>query len=147
MTIAAGRLYQTCWRPIRVSLVCEGRNLRSAACALVLIVLFYCEQELKKRWHHCPLLHRFFPTAGACRSDRLALTASCDLVIMPLRLSQSNKHGNLQEALHSASPPHGFFPRLGKDTLFKRHKPLMNKKVAQPGGLVAARNGPCGFRA
>jgi hypothetical protein len=40
--------------------VYEGRKLRFAACALVIIVLFYCEQELKKRWHHCPLLHTVF---------------------------------------------------------------------------------------
>jgi hypothetical protein len=98
--------------------MCEGRKHRLAACAVLIVLL--PRAGIEEAVAPLPVLaHRFFPTASACRSDRRALTARCDLVLMPLRLSQSNGHGNCKQR-YSANPQHGFLlPRLGEDTLFE----------------------------
>jgi hypothetical protein len=98
--------------------MCGGRKIRLAACAVLIVLL--PRAGIEEAVAPLPVLaHRFFPTASACRSDRRALTARCDLLLMPLRLSQSNGHGNCKQR-YSANPQHGFLlPRLGEGTLFE----------------------------
>jgi hypothetical protein len=60
-------------------------------------------------------------TTGACRSGLLAHSAARDRVLVPLRLSQSNRHANCKQR-YSESLQHGFFlPTLGVEKLYMSH--------------------------
>jgi hypothetical protein len=94
----------------------SGRKLGLAACALVHVnALLRADTHPRHRPAMAPLpllaqhqLTTKSDTTGTCCSRLLANSAQRGPLPMPLRLSQSNRHGN-GEQRYRESPQHGFF--------------------------------------